>query len=104
MNEYQNAGENCAFLQCEPCKLQLHWKRDAGISGFLWVLWNFLGALLLLKTSYELVLKGQFYEKRQTDVLIIIKRYREVEGSFKKQTLWGKVCIWEPLIESWHWT
>ena len=48
---------------------------------------NFLGALLLLKTSYELVLKGQFYEKRQTDVLIIIKRYREVEGSFKKQTL-----------------
>ena len=28
MNEYQNAGENCAFLQCGPCRRYLY----AGIS------------------------------------------------------------------------
>ena len=33
------------------CNLQLHGKRDAGIYSFLWVLRNFLGTLLLWKTS-----------------------------------------------------
>ena len=83
------------------CKLQLHWKRDAGKYSFLWVLRNFLGTLLLRKTSCELVLKVEFHEKWWTDILIKIKRYRELDSSFKKQTLLG---IWEPLIESWHWT
>ena len=86
------------------CNLQLHWKRDAGIYIFLLVLWNFLGTRLLQKTSCELVLKVEYYEKWWTDILIIIKRYHEVDSSFKKQTLRGIVYIWEPLIESWHWT
>ena len=64
--------------------LQLHRKRDAGIYRFLWVLRNFLGTLLLWKTSCKLVLKGEFYEKWLTDILIIIKRYQEVNSSFKK--------------------
>ena len=63
---------------------------------------NFLGTLLLQKTSCELVFKGEFYKKWQTNILIIIKRYREVDSSFQKQTLRGKVHISEPLIESWH--
>ena len=86
------------------CNLQLHWKRNAGISSFLWVLRKFLGTLLLWKTSCELVLKGEFWGKWQTYVFIIIKRYREVDSSFKKETLQGKVYIWEPLIESWRLT
>ena len=86
------------------CNLQLHWERDAGIYLFLLVLRNFLGTGLLRKTSCELVLKVKFYEKWWTDILVIIKRHREVDSSFKKQTLQGTVCIWEPLIESWHWT
>ena len=24
MNDYQNGGENCAFLQCQPCKRYLY--------------------------------------------------------------------------------
>ena len=32
------------------------------------------------------------------------KRYGEVDNSFKEQLLWGKVWIWEPLIEGLHWT
>ena len=55
-------------------------------------------AKLLSKTSCELVLKGEFYEKWRTEVLIIIKRYREVDNFFKKQTLRGKVYIREPQI------
>ena len=35
----------------------------------------------------------EFYEKWRTDVLIIINIYREVDRSFKKQTLRGKVYI-----------
>ena len=149
MNEYQNAGENCAFLKCGPCRrylytgisqdirnssshiyyyivvlekkakltgmhlhrsffstcsLQFHQKRNAGIYRFWWVLQNFLGKLLLWKTSCGLVLKGEFYEKWRTNILITIKIYREVHSSFKKQILWGKMYLWEPLIESWHWT
>ena len=149
MNEYQNSGESCAFLQCGPCRkyfyagmsqdirsssshmyyyivvlknlanltgmhlhqslfstcnLQLHRKRDAGIYRSRWVFWNFLGALLLWKTSCELALKGEFYEKWRTNILIMIKIYREVHSSFKKQTLRGKLYIWEPFIENWHWT
>ena len=86
------------------CNLQLHRKRDAGIYRFRWVLRNFLGTYLLWKTSCGLVLKGEFYGKWRTNILIIIKIYREVYSSFKKQTLWGKMYLWEPLIESWHWT
>ena len=149
MNDYQNAEENFAFLQCGPwkrylyvgisqdirtscslmyyyinvlknlakltgmlqhqslfstCNLQLHWKRDSGKYRFLCVLQKFLGTLLLWKTSCKLVLKGEFYEKWRTDILIIIKIYREVDSFFKKQTLWEKVYIWEQSIERWHWT
>ena len=86
------------------CNLQFYWKRDAGIYRFRWVLRNFLGTYLLWKTSCGLVLKGEFYGKWRTNILIIIKIYREVYSSFKKQTLWGKMYLWEPLIESWHWT
>ena len=86
------------------CNLQLHRKRDAGIYRFRWALRNFLGTYLLWKTSCGLVLKGEFYGKWGTNILIITKIYREVYSSFKKQTLWGKMYLWEPLIESWHWT
>ena len=138
MNEYQNAGENCVFFQCGPCRRylyagisqdirsssshmyyyivvlknvakftgmhlhrslfstcnsQLYQKRDAGTCSFLLVLRNFLGTLLLWKTFCKWVLKGELYEKWRTDLLIIVKRYREVDSSFKKQTLQGKVYI-----------
>ena len=75
------------------CNLQLYRKRDAGTYSFLLVLRNFLGTLLLWKTSCKLVLKEELYEKWQTFVLIIIKRYRQADSSFKKQTLQGKVYI-----------
>ena len=149
MNEYQNTGENCAFLQCGPCSrylysglsqdirsssshmyyyivvlknlanltgmhqhrslfstcdLQLYWKRDTGIYRFWWVLRNFLGTRLLWKTSWELVLKEEFDEKWRTNFLVMVKTYREVHSSFEKQILWWVMYIWEPLIESWHWT
>ena len=86
------------------CNSQLYQKRDAGTCSFLLVLRNFLGTLLLWKTSCKLVLKEELYEKWQTFVLIVIKRYRQADSSFKKQTLQGKVYIWQPLMESWHWT
>ena len=37
--------------------------------------------------------KGVFYEKWQTKHSYYNKRYREVDSSFKKQTLQGKVYI-----------
>ena len=86
------------------CNLQLHQKRNAGMYRFRWVLRNFLGALSLWKTSCELILKGKFYEKWRTNIIVMTKICREVHSSFGKQTLWGKRYIWEPLIESWHWT
>ena len=43
--------------------------------------------------------KGKFYKKWRTDILYD-KRYSEFDGSFKKQTLQGKVYIREPSIES----
>ena len=75
------------------CNLQLYRKRDAATYSFLLVLRNFLGTLLLWKTSCELVLKEELYEKWQTFVLFIIKRYRQVDSSFKEQTLQGKMYI-----------
>ena len=49
------------------------------------VLRNFLGTTsLLLGTSSELLLKVEFSKKWRTDILVIIKRYREVNSSFKK--------------------
>ena len=63
--------------------------------SFLFVLKNFYGRPSLWKTSWELVLK----EKWRTDILYD-KRYSEFDGSFKKQTLQGKVYIREPSIES----
>ena len=41
---------------------------------------NFLGTLLLCKLG----LKGELYEKWRTNILIMIKIYREVHSSFKK--------------------
>ena len=35
----------------------------------------------------------EFYEKWRTDILIMIKIYRELDCSFKKQTFRGKVSI-----------
>ena len=49
--------------------------------SFLWVPINFLGTILLWKTSCKLILKGEFYS------LVVIKRYSKVDSSFKKQTL-----------------
>ena len=43
----------------------------------------------LLRTGF----KGKFYKKCQTDILIIIKRHGEADGSFKKQTPREKVYI-----------
>ena len=45
----------------------------------------FLGTALLWKTSCDLVLKGEFYENGEPTFFIIIKRYREVDSSFKKK-------------------
>ena len=63
------------------CNDELHWKRAACMYSFLWVLWIFLRTLLLWKTSFELVLKGEFFEKWRIDILFINKRYPEVEIS-----------------------
>ena len=114
--------EKTAFLQCESLSrrrdilmfrssswymyyysTRMHLNRSFCTVVFWSFLQNFLGTLLLQKTSCELVFKGEFYKKWQTNILIIIKRYREVDSSFQKQTLRGKVHISEPLIESWHW-
>ena len=78
----------------------------AGTYSFLWVLRNFLWTLLLWKTSCELVLKREFCKNWRTDILIMIKIYREVDHFFlkEKHTWRDKAYIWEPLIESWHWT
>ena len=51
------------------------------------------------KASCELVLKGKFYEKCLTDILLIIKRYREVDSSFKKQTLQGESVYLRTIAE-----
>ena len=90
------------LVSFQPPTFNFIGKRDTNPYSFLWVLQNILGTLLLWKVSCELVLKGESYEKCLTNILIIIKRYRKVKSFFKKQTLWGKVYIWEPLIESWH--
>ena len=74
-------------LQCglfPTCNLQLHRKRDTGIYRFWWVLRNFLRTPLLWKTFCELVLKGEFYEKWRTNILIMIKIFSEGPSSFKK--------------------
>ena len=71
------------------CNLQLYWTRDAGIHIFPKILRIFLGTTLLLKTSCELVLKGEFYEKWQNDILHI-NRYRKVDISCIDQRLWGE--------------
>ena len=59
----------------------------------------------LLQTGFE----KWILPKWRTDILIIIKIYRKVDSFFfflKKHTLhiFDKAYIWEPLIESWHWT
>ena len=134
MNKHQNAGENCAFFQCRPCRGYSYVSISQDIRSssltcatqqFLKLLQNskectggffqpatfnfiqlsvsfvkFLETHLFWKTSCELVLKGQFYEKWRTDIFIIIKRHLEVDSSFKKQTLRGKVDIREPFKES----
>ena len=68
--------------------LQLHRKRDAGMYRFWWLLRNYLGTLLSWRTN----------------IFIIMKIYREIHSSFKKQTLLETMYPREPLIESWHWT
>ena len=59
-------------------------RRDIGTYSFLSVLRNFLGTLLSWKSSGKLILKGECYKKWWTDILIIIKIYREVDSFFKK--------------------
>ena len=54
----------------------------------------------LLRTGFE----SRILRKMVNRHSYYNKRYREVDSSFKKQTLRGTVYIWEPLIESWHWT
>ena len=78
------------------CNLQLHWKRDTRIYIFLLVLRNFLGACLLRKTSCELVLKVEFYEKWWTDShsLIIIKDIVKSTALSKNRYCEGQ-CIFE---------
>ena len=49
--------------------------------SFLWVLRNFLETLLLWKTSCELILNREFYERWWTDTFIIIDRF------FKKRDI-----------------
>ena len=122
INEYQNARENCVFLQCGPCrghayvtiskdirsgssqmdyhivktfskftgmhlnwiflkKLKLHLMKKILQHILLSVRFvKFLGTPLLLKTSCEL-----FFKKWRTNLLIIIKRCRKVNSSFKKR-------------------
>lgn len=41
-----------------------------------------------------MLLKGDFYEKWQIDI-VLIRKYCEVYNSFKEQTLQGKVYVWD---------
>ena len=84
----------CTVVSFQPATFNFIGKRrDAGTYSFLLVLRNFLGTLLLRKTSCEVFLKEELYEKWRTDVHIIIKRYREVDSFFMKQTLRRKVYL-----------
>ena len=149
MNEYQNAGERCAFFQCGPCRrylyaqisqdirssslhvyyyivvlknlakltgmhlhqklfstcsLQLHRKRDAGIYRFQWDVRNFLGILLLWKTSCGLVLKREILWKMENQHFYYNKDISWSPQLFQKTDTVRKMYLWETLIESWHWT
>ena len=143
LNEYQNAWENCAFLQCWLCRRYPYVKISQDIRSrsshmyyyivvlkklakltemhllFQPVTFNFIGKetstyidfcefcknfqdTFIIWNLLQIAFGLEFYEKWRTEILIIIKIYREVDRSFKKQTLRGKAYIWEPLIECWH--
>ena len=86
----RNAPALEVFFNLQPSTLLKERRRYIQLSvSFV----KFLETPLFWKSSYELVLKGEFYEKWRTDIFIIIKRYLEVDSSFKKQTLRGKVDI-----------
>ena len=73
------------------CNFIFHWKRErcqlsvslANSFRNTFIMEN------LLRTGFE----RRILLKMQTDILIIIKRYHEVDSTFKKQTLRRKVCI-----------
>ena len=87
------------------CNLQLHRKRERRRQIWFSVSFaKFFRNTFIMENLLKIGFERRTYEKWRTDVLIIIKRYREVDSSFMKQSLRGKVYIGEPLIESWHWT
>ena len=73
---------------------------------FLWIFRVFSRTQLFWKTSWELLLKGLFFEKWWTNIFIMIKRCRcEVGNSFKEHILqWGSVCLRKTFLEKWHWS
>ena len=133
MNEYQNSGENCAFLQFGLCKRCISMQGYPKISevavrtcfttqsflkiqqnsqkctytgvSFQPATFNFIGKetltyrrslfrnTFIVENLLQIGFSLEFYQKWRTDILIIIKIYREVDRSFKKQTLRGKIYI-----------
>ena len=97
----QNSQEcTCARVSLQPATFKFMGKEMPAYIAFC-EFCEIFQEHLLWKTSCELALKQKFYEKWGTDILIIIKRYREVDNSFKKLTLQKRVYTWEPLIKSW---
>ena len=83
------------------CNLQLYRKRERRLHIWFSVSFvKFFRNTFIMENLLKIGFERRTYEKWRTDVLIIIKRYREVDSSFMKQTLRGKVYIEEPLIEN----
>ena len=83
------------------CNLQLYRKRERRLHIWFSVSFvKFFRKTFIMENLLKIGFERRTYEKWRTDVLIIIKRYREVDSSFMKQTLRGKVYIEEPLIEN----
>ena len=77
---HNNIPASESFFHLQPATLLKTGHRHTYSPKILQI---FLGRTFLQKTPCELVLKGEFYEKWQTNNLII-KRYRKVDSSFKE--------------------
>ena len=132
VNGYQNGGENCVFLQCQPFKryLYLGISRDIISSGapiyyYIDVLKNsakvtgmHLHRSLYLTCNFQLhwFFRNTFTMENLPRTSVKRRIFWKTENRhyynedmswswqlFQKYTLRGKVFIWEILIEGWHW-
>ena len=96
----QNLKERiCIGVFFQPAICNFIVKKTSAYIFFCVNLQIFLGTALICKTSCKLVLKGEFYEKWRTNVLII-KRFRKVDSSFKEETLSEGKCIFHRYLFS----